>query len=87
MFGVRNDHVPNGVYVSPRIGFSWTYGTAPQIGAFEGAARVPRAVVRGGIGVFQNSLSASLPSQAIAQLRTTGRTAAADLRRRRDAHP
>jgi hypothetical protein len=61
---VRNDHLPNGVYVSPRVGFSWTYGTAPQIGAFEGAARLPRAVVRGGIGIFQNSLSASLPSQA-----------------------
>ena len=57
--------MPNGVYVSPRVGFSWTYGTAPQIGAFEGAARLPRAVVRGGIGLFQNSLSASLPSQAI----------------------
>ncbi|HEX3868550.1 MAG TPA: hypothetical protein VHV78_17435, partial [Gemmatimonadaceae bacterium] len=65
-FGARNDHVPNGVYASPRVGFSWTYGTAQQASAFDGAARVPRAVVRGGIGVFQNSLNASLPNQAMA---------------------
>lgn len=52
-YGVRNDEVPNGVYVSPRVGFSWSYGQAPQIGGFEGAFRGPRAVVRGGVGVFQ----------------------------------
>ncbi|MGD0992165.1 MAG: carboxypeptidase regulatory-like domain-containing protein [Gemmatimonadales bacterium] len=65
IYGVANDHVPNGVYLSPRLGFSWTYGTAPQIGAFMGAARVPRAIVRGGIGVFQNTPSAELPGQAM----------------------
>ena len=85
LFDVRNDHLPNGVYVSPRVGFSWTYGTAPQIGAFEGAARLPRAVVRGGIGIFQNSLSASLPSQAFVEFGSAGRTATGDVRRRRDA--
>ena len=31
LFGVSNDGVPDGLYVSPRIGFSWTYGAAPQI--------------------------------------------------------
>ena len=41
------------LYVSPRLGFSWSYGTAPQIAGFDGAMRGPRAVVRGGIGVFQ----------------------------------
>jgi hypothetical protein len=66
LFGANNDRVPNGVYVSPRVGFAWTYGTASQIGAFEGAARAPRAVIRGGIGLFQNAVSATLPSQAIA---------------------
>lgn len=55
IFGVRNDFAPSKLYVSPRIGFSWTYGTAPQIAGFDGAARGPRAVVRGGIGVFQNT--------------------------------
>ena len=56
--GVRNDRVPDRVYVSPRIGFSWTYGTAAQIAAFQGAVRGPRAVVRGGIGIFQSTPSA-----------------------------
>ena len=54
-FGVRNDHVPNELYVSPRAGFSWSYGTAAQIGGFEGAFRGPRATVRGGIGLFQGT--------------------------------
>ena len=65
-FGARNDRVPNGLYASPRLGFSWTYGSAQQIAAFTGAASVPRAVLSGGVGVFQNSLNASLPGQAIA---------------------
>ena len=63
--GVRNDRVPDGVFVSPRIGFSWQYGTGPQIGAFEGAFRGPRAVVRGGIGVFQNTPQPTLIGNAI----------------------
>ena len=65
LFGVRNDVTPNDIYVSPRLGFSWTYGKAPQISAFEGAARVPRAVVRGGVGVFQSLSPASLLGSAI----------------------
>ena len=66
ILGARNDRMPNGLYVSPRLGFSWTYGASPALGAFVGAARVPRAVVRGGIGVFQGVPNATLPSQAIA---------------------
>jgi hypothetical protein len=54
-FGTRNDAVPNRVYVSPRVGFSWSYGQAAQIGGFEGAFRGPRATVRGGVGLFQNT--------------------------------
>ena len=65
VFGERNDRAPNHVYVSPRIGFSWSYGTAPQIEGFMGAVRGPRAVVRGGIGLFQNTPSTSLISGAI----------------------
>ncbi len=53
LFGVPNTSVPNRLYASPRLGFSWTYGEAAQVGGFEGAFRGPRAVVRGGIGVFQ----------------------------------
>jgi len=54
-FGISNDHVPNRFYLSPRVGFSWTYGEAPQVGGFIGAFRDPRATVRGGIGMFQST--------------------------------
>jgi hypothetical protein len=64
-FGERNDRVPSRLYVSPRIGFSWSYGTAPQIAGFDGAVRGPRAVVRGGIGVFQSTPNASSIGTAI----------------------
>lgn len=65
IFGARNTAVPNRVYVSPRIGFSWTVGTAPQIGGFDGAVRGPRAVIRGGIGIFQNVPQATLLGSAL----------------------
>ena len=58
-FGVRNDHVPNTLALSPRVGFSWAYGAAPRAGAVDGSARDARATVRGGIGVFQNAYAAS----------------------------
>ncbi|MFN2637646.1 MAG: TonB-dependent receptor [Gemmatimonadaceae bacterium] len=64
-FGERNDRAPNHVYFSPRVGFSWSYGTAPQIAGFAGAARGPRAVIRGGIGLFQNTPNTTLISSAI----------------------
>jgi hypothetical protein len=54
LYDLRNDALPNRLYVSPRVGFSWNYGTAAQIGSFAGAFRGPRAVVRGGLGLFQN---------------------------------
>jgi hypothetical protein len=54
LFSLRNDKLSNRVYVSPRAGFSWSYGTAAQIASFLGAVRGPRAVVRGGVGLFQN---------------------------------
>ena len=64
-FGVANDVAPARVYASPRLGFSWSYGTAPQIGGFAGAMRGPRALVRGGVGVFQNLPQATLLGQAM----------------------
>ena len=54
-FGIANDHVPNRFYASPRVGFSWTYGQAAEVGGFAGALRSPRAVVRGGVGMFQST--------------------------------
>jgi hypothetical protein len=64
-YGVRNDNVPNRLYLSPRVGFSWTYGKAAQIAGFEGAFRGPRAVVRGGIGMFQNTPSVNSVGAAL----------------------
>jgi hypothetical protein len=55
VFGVENDRVPNRVYVSPRVGFSWAYGASPRVTGFEGAMAVPRGIVRGGVGVFQGT--------------------------------
>jgi hypothetical protein len=65
VFGERNDRAPNHLYLSPRLGFSWSYGTAPQVAGFAGAVRGPRAVVRGGIGLFQNTPNTTLISGAI----------------------
>ena len=55
LFGVPNTTLPNRLYASPRIGFSWAYGQAPEVAGFEGAFRGPRAIVRGGIGIFQGT--------------------------------
>ena len=65
LFGARNATAPNRVYVSPRVGFSWTVGTAPQIAAFDGAVRGPRAVIRGGVGIFQNVPQTTLLGTAL----------------------
>jgi hypothetical protein len=74
LFGVRNDALPNRAYVSPRIGFSWTHGTASQVAGFEGAQRGPRSVLRGGIGIFQGTPSTGMVGGA---LQNTGLAGAA----------
>ncbi len=65
LFSRSNDHTPDHVYVSPRLGFSLQYGEGAQIPGFEGAIRGPRAVVRGGVGVFQNVPQATLLGSAL----------------------
>ncbi len=65
-FGVANNASPDHLFVSPRVGFSYSYGTAPQVSGFAGAFRGPRAVIRGGIGVFQNTPPTGLLSTAMA---------------------
>jgi hypothetical protein len=55
VFDRRNDLVPTPLAISPRVGFSWTMGSAQEISMFAGAARRPRAVIRGGVGVFANN--------------------------------
>jgi hypothetical protein len=64
-FDLDNSRVPDRVYVSPRLGFSWTYGQADQVALLPGMARAPRAVIRGGIGVFQNTPGTQLIGGAI----------------------
>ncbi|MEO7998232.1 MAG: TonB-dependent receptor [Gemmatimonadaceae bacterium] len=64
-FGTDNARVPNRLYVSPRVGFSWTYSEASQLAVANGFVRGPRAVVRGGVGVFQNTPSAELIGAAL----------------------
>ncbi len=64
-FGRRNDRVPTPLAFSPRIGFSYTTGSANEIAAFFGQSRSPRAVIRGGIGVFSNSTNAGTIGAAL----------------------
>src|SRR5262245_5319223 len=64
-FGRRNDRIPSPISFSPRIGFSWTLGQSNEIAAFTGAFRAPRAVVRGGVGVFTNNSSVGLLGAAL----------------------
>jgi hypothetical protein len=67
--GVRNDRVPTPLSISPRFGFSKMLGESQEINPFLGAARAPRAVLRGGIGVFANNTN---PNQIGAALDNTG---------------
>lgn len=64
-FGLSNTDVPSKIYFSPRVGFSWTYGTSNQLALVPGMVRAPRAVIRGGIGVFQNTPGTGLIGNAI----------------------
>lgn len=64
-FGKNNTDVPSRIYFSPRVGFSWTYGTSQQLALVPGMVRAPRAVIRGGIGVFQNTPQTGLIGNAI----------------------
>jgi hypothetical protein len=64
-FGRRNDALPSPIVFSPRIGFSWTLGQAPEVAAFAGAVRGPRAILRGGIGVFSSNLGTGQIGQAL----------------------
>lgn len=66
-FGRRNDHVPTPLALSPRLGFSWTVGRTREVEAFAGAARRPRAVVSGGIGVFSNDGRGAQVGQVLEQ--------------------
>ena len=61
-FGVRTDRLPAEVHLSPRAGFTWTFGSAPagEFRAFQPATWV----VRGGVGEFRNQAPTNLVAQA-----------------------
>lgn len=63
LFGLRTDQAPNTVYVSPRVGFTWSYGRATRLAGplNEG----PRGTFSGGVGQFRNDLRSTLLAQAI----------------------
>lgn len=69
LFGVRTDHVPNSVHISPRLGFTWATKPGGEgfrfspIGRFD--LREP-AYWSGGIGEFRSMLDPRLLSDAIA---------------------
>jgi hypothetical protein len=64
-FGVRNDQVPTGIFISPRVGFSYGFGTNSQIAGFQGAQRGSKYQLSGGFGKFQNIPNSSLVSTAV----------------------
>lgn len=68
-FQVRTDRLPNRVYLSPRIGMQWAYGTSSQVAYAPGAARPPQAVIHAGVGVFQNMAPSTFAAPAV---RATG---------------
>lgn len=71
-FGARTDHAPNTVHVSPRLGFTWTYGrskstsTSTLTNPFGTFFRGPTGILRGGVGEFRNLLAPALLSGATA---------------------
>lgn len=71
-FGIANDHAPNSIAVSPRLGFNWYYnarpGTSMSISQVASSTR-GGVQLRGGIGRFRNYLPSTLLSDAIG---TTG---------------
>ncbi len=67
VLGLRNTVVPNDITVSPRLGFTWRVGSAPQIESFRGAYHPPMYVISGGVGEFRNNPTATLISSAVDQ--------------------
>jgi hypothetical protein len=65
VFRLRNDRIPMPIVISPRVGFSYTLGSSQEVAAFNGAVRGPRAVIRGGFGVFSNASNAGPISGAL----------------------
>jgi hypothetical protein len=70
-FGRRTDLAPDRVHLSPRAGFTWTYGVSAGAGfrsSLIGQRNLAsRGVIRGGVGEFRNLLAPTLLSRALAE--------------------
>lgn len=70
-FGARNDHTPQTIALSPRIGFKWTYLKGRENNDKMSTSRLatiyqgPRGTFSGGFGAFRNEQSAELLSAAL----------------------
>jgi hypothetical protein len=60
IFGIRNDNVPTGIFISPRSSFRYQFGNANQISAFVGQARQVRSTLNGSLGMFLGSVDPQL---------------------------
>ncbi|HTC24050.1 MAG TPA: TonB-dependent receptor, partial [Gemmatimonadales bacterium] len=60
-FGLRTDHVPSEIHLSPRVGFTWMLGGGGAGGVGAGAT-----ILRGGIGEFRSPTPTTLYSSALA---------------------
>ncbi len=63
VFGLRTDHVPGEIHLSPRVGFTWMLGGGGPGGGGFGAGAT---IVRGGIGEFRSPTPTTLYSSALA---------------------
>jgi hypothetical protein len=81
-FGIPNDHVPNPIAITPRVGFSKVFGESPQIAIADGFQRGPRQRVSGGFGIFQGNPAQSLMSRVISATGLPSAASATPCRRR-----
>jgi hypothetical protein len=65
-FGLRTDHIPSEVSLSPRAGFTWMLGGGGGGGAGRGFGGSATTILRGGIGEFRSPTPIGLYSSALA---------------------
>lgn len=75
-FGAHTNHIPNGLDISPRLGFTWRYTGAygySSTGTSLAVINRGGAQIRGGIGEFRSLLAPTLLADALAaSQRTSG---------------
>jgi hypothetical protein len=79
-FRARTDAAPDGLHLSPRLGFTWVYGGEKNNRNGYGVSNLgmfyfgPRGVIRGGVGEFRGLLPPSLLSDASVNVGLPGET-------------